>query len=106
MRGPIFIILGPMEGIHIPADGLPREYELLRGKAVGSASRRHRLPFLGLILVILDNNIIFLTLFALIMVEKYIFCPACNTLTIHNRMSGQISGWICQECNPPLEDWS
>ena len=33
--GPIFIILGAMEEIHISADGLPRDYELLRGKAAG-----------------------------------------------------------------------
>jgi ribosomal protein L37AE/L43A len=39
------------------------------------------------------------------MTEKYIYCPLCKTLEIHNRMTGEISGWICQECNPPLEDW-
>ncbi len=59
MRGPIFIVLGPMGGIHIPADGLPRDYELLRGNGASDASRRHRPSLLGLILVILHNNIIF-----------------------------------------------
>jgi len=65
--GPIFIILGAMEGIHIPADGLPRDYELLRGKAAGDASRRHRPSLLGLILVILHNNIIFYAISGMIM---------------------------------------
>ena len=51
-------------------------------------------------------NLININFLGSIMAEKYIFCPACNTLTIHNRMSGEISGWICQECNPPLEDFS
>jgi hypothetical protein len=57
--GPIFIILSLVEGIHIPADGLLRDYELLRGNGVSDASRRHRRPLLGIILVILNNNIIF-----------------------------------------------
>ena len=40
------------------------------------------------------------------MTEKYIYCPSCCTLTIHNRLTGEIRGWGCQECNPPLEDFS
>ena len=48
-----------MGGIHIPADGLPRDYELLRGNGVSDASRRHRHSLLGIIFVILNNNIIF-----------------------------------------------
>ena len=57
--GPIFIILGAMGRIHILADGLPRDYELLRGNGASDASRRHRPSLLGIILVILKNNIIF-----------------------------------------------
>jgi len=57
MRGPIFIFLGAMGGIHIPADRLPRDYELLLADRGDDASRRHRRPLLGLILVILQNNI-------------------------------------------------
>ena len=68
--GPIFIILGPMGGIHIPADGLPRDYELLRGNGVSDASRRHRHSLLGIIFVILNNNIIFCNLFGCIMVTN------------------------------------
>ena len=52
-----------MAGIHIPADGLPRDYELLRGNGVSDASRRHRHSLLGIILVILHINIIFCVLF-------------------------------------------
>ena len=66
--GPIFIILGPMGGIHIPADGLPRDYELLRGNGASDASRRHRHSLLGIIFVILYNNIIFGCLCGCIMV--------------------------------------
>ena len=58
MWGPIFIFLGAMGGIHIPADGLLRDYELLRADGGGDASRRVRHPLLGIILVILHNNII------------------------------------------------
>ena len=61
--GPIFIILGAMEGIHIPADRLPRDYELLRGNGVRAASRRDRHSLLGIILVILQYNIIFCDFF-------------------------------------------
>ena len=57
--GLIFIILSLVGGIHIPADGLPRDYELLRADGGGDASRRVRRPLLGIILVILNNNIIF-----------------------------------------------
>jgi ribosomal protein L37AE/L43A len=39
------------------------------------------------------------------MTEKYIYCPSCKTLTIHNRLTGDLKGWLCQECNPPLEDF-
>jgi hypothetical protein len=39
------------------------------------------------------------------MSEKYIFCPACNTLTIHARSTGEIVGWICERCNPPLGEF-
>jgi hypothetical protein len=36
--------------------------------------------------------------------EKYIYCPnPCRTLTIHRRVVG---GWLCEACNPPLEDYS
>jgi hypothetical protein len=62
--GPIFIFLGAMGGIHILADGLPRDYELLRADGGSDASRRHCRPLLGLILLILHNNIIFCDLFA------------------------------------------
>lgn len=37
--------------------------------------------------------------------EKYIYCPSCATLSIHNRVTGDAVGWLCQECNPPLEDF-
>ena len=39
------------------------------------------------------------------MTEKYIYCPSCATLTIHNRLTGTLIGWLCQDCNPPLDDW-
>ena len=39
------------------------------------------------------------------MSEKYIYCPSCCTLTIHNRLTGTFTGWLCQDCNPPLDDW-
>ena len=39
------------------------------------------------------------------MSEKYIYCPSCATLTIHNRLTGTLVGWLCQDCNPPLDDW-
>ena len=34
--------------------------------------------------------------------EKWIYCPDCRCLRLHNRIIG---GWLCQECNPPLEDF-
>ena len=38
------------------------------------------------------------------MSEKYIYCPSpCRTLTIHKRIVG---GWQCEQCNPPLEEYS
>jgi transposase-like protein len=40
------------------------------------------------------------------MTEKYIYCPLCSTLSIHIRATGETVGWLCQECNPPLEDFS
>lgn len=57
--GPIFIILGLVDGPVGLADRLPRDYELLLANGGSDASRRHRRPLLGLILVILNNNIIF-----------------------------------------------
>ena len=39
------------------------------------------------------------------MSEKYIYCLLCATLSIHNRLTGDVTGWICQDCNPPLEDF-
>ena len=65
--GPIFIILGAMGRIHILADRLPRDYELLRGNGVSVASRRHRHSLLGIIFVILNNNIIFCDLLGMVM---------------------------------------
>ena len=59
-----------MGGIHILADGLPRDYELLRADGRSDASRRHRGPLLGLILVILHNNIISKVIPGMIMVKK------------------------------------
>jgi ribosomal protein L37AE/L43A len=38
--------------------------------------------------------------------EKYIYCPTCKTLTIHTRTTGEMIGWLCEACNPPLEDFS
>jgi hypothetical protein len=63
-----------MGGIHIPADGLPRDYELLRADGGGDASRRHCRPLLGIILVLLYNNIIFLGLFG------YNMCKKCGAI--------------------------
>ena len=47
------------------------------------------------------------------MTEKYIYCPSCRTLTIHRRTIVRMTngdetakGWLCESCNPPLEDWS
>jgi ribosomal protein L37AE/L43A len=40
------------------------------------------------------------------MTEKYIYCPACRTLEIHTRATGEMVGWLCQTCNPPLGDFS
>ena len=47
------------------------------------------------------------------MTEKYIYCPSCRTLTIHKRITkpasgveGGYIGWICEQCNPPLEDFA
>ena len=42
------------------------------------------------------------------MTEKYIYCPSCNTLTIHKRIymhSLDNNVWHCEACNPPLEDF-
>ena len=36
------------------------------------------------------------------MSEKYIFCPSCNTLTVHARLTGERVGWLCEQCNPSL----
>jgi ribosomal protein L37AE/L43A len=38
--------------------------------------------------------------------EKYIYCPRCKTLAIHNRATGEAIGWLCEACNPPLEEYS
>ena len=95
--GPIFIILGPMEGIHIPADGLPRDYELLRGNGASDASRRHRRSLLGIILVILHNNIIFEGLCGYIM-------RCCDTpMTKYQRTAVNWNSnpeiiYLCDEC--------
>ena len=95
--GPIFIILGPMGGIHILADGLPRDYELLRGNGVSDASRRHRHYLLGIIFVILYNNIIFCDLFGLIMDRDTHWLEAiANELdAIHSEL-GYIGKMLCQ----------
>ena len=37
-----------------------------------------------------------------VMMEKYIFCPSCNTLTVHARLTGEKVGWLCENCNPSL----
>lgn len=44
------------------------------------------------------------------MTEKYIYCTSCATLSIHTRSKVIWNGnktnvWMCQECNPPLEDF-
>ena len=38
--------------------------------------------------------------------ERYIFCNACNTLSVHMRCTGDTVGWICIQCNVGLEEWS
>ena len=42
--------------------------------------------------------------------EKYIYCPSCRSLTIHNRCTGiyvknDLVGWLCQDCNPELMEF-
>ena len=37
--------------------------------------------------------------------EKYIYCPHCRALEIHCRATGDVVGWICQGCNPSLEEF-
>lgn len=72
-----------MGGIHILADGLPRDYELLRGNGDSDASRRHRPSLLAIILVILHNNVIFCSLLGLIMAT-----------TISENSLNEIAQWI------------
>jgi ribosomal protein L37AE/L43A len=38
--------------------------------------------------------------------EKWIYCPDCRRLSIHQRMTGEAKGWLCTGCTPPLEDYS
>ena len=68
--GPIFIFLGLIERPVGLADRLPRDYELLRANGGDDASRRHRRPLLGIILVILHNNIIFCDLLGCLWLRK------------------------------------
>lgn len=72
-----------MGGIHIPADRLPRGYELLRGNGDSDASRRHRPSLLAIILVILHNNVICCSLLGLIMAT-----------TISENSLNEIAQWI------------
>ena len=71
----------------------------------GSAAPRRVLSLLALILVILHINIKKIDVFGGIMAEKYIFCPKCKTLSVHERTTGEIIGWLCSQCNPSLEEW-
>ena len=59
-RGPIFISPHPMGGIVIPADRLPRRYELVCADAASGFAAGLVYCIFGLILVILDINIIYL----------------------------------------------
>ena len=101
--GPIFIFLVAMGGIHILADRLLRDYELLRGNGVSAASRRHRHSLLGIILVILHNNIIFCDLFRYIMrccnVDMYKF----ERMAIANYGTPEFI-WYCDECGRTIRD--
>ena len=35
---------------------------------------------------------------------KYIYCPSCRKLTIHER-NVKLQAWICERCNPKLEEF-
>ena len=94
-----------MRGTIIPSGHATGRCSFAAANEAGSAAPRRVLSLLALILVILDINTKKIDVFGEIMAEKYIFCPDCMTLTVHERTTGEIIGWLCSQCNPSLEEW-